>query len=168
MDKIFIFGIIILVAVILGGIALNERSKPQNLQPIGDKFELQPANHIPPQGEHPAYNSNPPSSGWHWPQPADWGIYDKELPDEQLVHNLEHGGVNVFYKPDAPQELVNKLKERVRPYPRKTVLAPRSKNETLIALASWGYVLKLDTFDESKIREFLKNNRNRGPEQFPD
>jgi hypothetical protein len=48
------------------------------------------------------------------------------------------------------------------------VLAPRKKNDQPIALSSWGRILTLEQFDELKIKDFLKNNRNHGPEFVPD
>ncbi|MBI4029854.1 DUF3105 domain-containing protein [Candidatus Berkelbacteria bacterium] len=168
MNQVIILITTALILIVLGGVYLGEKNQPQNLSPLGKSFDIQGAEHIAPQAPHAPYNSNPPSSGWHWEKPADWGIYDYELADEQLVHNLEHGGVNLFYKPEAAKEVVEKLKELARLYPAKTVLAPRAKNDTLIALSSWGYVLNLDSLDEEKIKEFLKNNRNRGPEKLPD
>lgn len=168
MNNIIIFGILLFVFIILGGVFLSEKNTSANLSPAGESFSIQPASHIQVGEEHPPYNSNPPSSGWHWSKEADWGVYEQKLPDEQVVHNLEHGGVNIFYQPEAHREIIEKLKELVRPYPNRTILAPRSKNNTLIALVSWGYVLKMSFLDEEKIKEFLKNNRNRGPEKLPD
>src|SRR3989344_5078 len=46
---------------------------------------------------HEAYNSNPPTSGPHYEQPSRWGVSQAELPDEQLIHNLEHGGIWISY-----------------------------------------------------------------------
>src|SRR2546430_8502451 len=65
--------------------------------------------HIFPGQAHPDYNSNPPTSGWHFPQPADWGYYNGELPDELVVHNLEHGGIWISFKSADDTEVINKL-----------------------------------------------------------
>ena len=46
---------------------------------------------------HPPYSSTPATSGWHYYQWARWGIHDKEVPEEILVHNLEHAGVVIYY-----------------------------------------------------------------------
>src|SRR3990167_2110127 len=51
------------------------------------------------------YNSNPPSSGDHWPTPLKNGIYDTQQPDEQIVHNLEHGYIWISYKPQVSDEV---------------------------------------------------------------
>lgn len=131
------------------------------------EYKIEGRHHVA-SGTSVTYNSNPPNSGDHWAAPAKNGIYDKQLPDEQLVHNLEHGHVWISYKPDTSEDVVNKLKEIVKEDDWKLVLEPRDKNESAIALVAWGRVLKLDQLDENKIRDFIKTYRNRGPEKTPD
>ena len=48
------------------------------------------------------YITLPPTSGDHWERWADCGFYDSGLPDELIVHNLEHGNIVVSYSPDTP------------------------------------------------------------------
>lgn len=114
------------------------------------------------------YNSDPPSSGPHWPNPAKNGVYDDPLPDEQVIHSLEHGHVWIAYRPDVGDEVKNKLKEIVNDDDWKVILTPREKNETKIALVAWGRVLKMDEVDYNKIEDFIKTYRNRGPENTPE
>lgn len=113
------------------------------------------------------YNSNPPSSGPHWPSPAKNGIYDKGLGDETALHNLEHGYIWISYRPDVGDEVFNKLKAIVEKDDWKMLLTLREKNDTPIALVAWGRVLKLDDFDEKRIKDFIDTYRNRGPEKTP-
>jgi len=81
-------------------------------QAQGQQFANQGQEHINPGQTHIAYNSNPPTSGPHYPNPANCGIYDQSLPDEELVHNLEHGGIVIEYNcPDACPDLVQQLKD---------------------------------------------------------
>src|SRR5512135_3336631 len=37
-------------------------------------FPEQSREHISDHASHPDYNSNPPTSGWHWANPQNWGI----------------------------------------------------------------------------------------------
>jgi len=113
------------------------------------------------------YNSNPPSSGPHWPNPAAEGVYDSSLRDEQLIHDFEHGYVWVAYKPDIPAADVSKLRDVIKADGWKIVMAPRDKNDSMIALVSWGRVLKMDSLDEQKVKGFIRTYRNRGPENTP-
>lgn len=43
------------------------------------------------------YNSNPPTSGTHFPVWAKNGVYDRVLSDGYLIHSLEHGYVVISY-----------------------------------------------------------------------
>ena len=48
----------------------------------------------------PVYNSNPPTSGPHSATPMPFKVLDNPAPKENLVHNMEHGGVVVWYNTD--------------------------------------------------------------------
>lgn len=90
---------------------------------------------------------------------------DKELPDEQVVHNLEHGHVWISYKPDLSSEAVKVLRGFAG---GTTIVTPRSANDFDVALAAWG---RLDKFnlengqiDEQRIKDFISRYQNKGPE----
>ena len=156
-----IIGIAVIVAVGYGLIVLVR----QNQQPWpGETFAVQGQEHIAVGASHPEYNSNPPTSGWHYTQPANWGVYQTELPDEQVIHNLEHGGVWISYKDidDATKAALENIAAS-RP---KIILEPRSKNDAPIVLASWGRLQKFQTFNEQAILAFIDANSNKSPEPF--
>ena len=160
----------ILVALILAGVigTLIWWAKKAESNLPGEAVPIQPAEHINPSDPLPGlYLTNPPVSGWHYSQPAEWGIYDKEMPDQTLIHNLEHGGIWISYKPDAPQELIDNLKKLAGEYKRKVILTPRAANDSLIALAAWGRLDKFDYWDEARIKKFIKAFKNKGPEFVP-
>lgn len=164
-------GIGVFSLLLFGGIVLYDQQKNATGQEqLGTRVDLlADRSHIAVGAPHEPYNSNPPTSGPHYAAPAGWGSYDTPLPDEQLVHNLEHGGINLFYKPGSvDQATIDALKAIQRDFPRKTVVAPRPHNEKPIAIASWGYYMNLDSFDEGTIREFVRRNKNKAPEFFPD
>lgn len=107
--------------------------------------------HVPP-GTTVDYATVPPSSGQHWDAPLPPGrkFYgpEDEAPVEQLVHNLEHGYVVVWYRKDiAPKQLeaLQNLSERMPKERPKFVVAqwddkygefPRRKN---VAISVWGH-----------------------------
>lgn len=123
--------------------------------------------HIADGTTYPSYNSNPPTSGPHYAVPATPRFYDKELPDEQLVHNLEHGHVWISYKPTVPPEIIKKLSGFAG---GNVIVTARSKNDSDIALAAWG---RLDKFNiengelpSQRISDFISRYRNKGPENL--
>jgi len=94
--------------LLFGGIILVDRGKNATGEPLmGTFFESQGQAHIAVGAAHDPYNSNPPTSGPHYAEPADWGVYDRELPDEQLIHNLEHGHVWLSYRDPNDQEAID-------------------------------------------------------------
>ncbi|MBI2007311.1 MAG: DUF3105 domain-containing protein [Candidatus Blackburnbacteria bacterium] len=50
------------------------------------------------------YNSNPPTSGPHFPIWAKKGVYDRAISDGHLLHSLEHGYVVVSYNCDESKK----------------------------------------------------------------
>lgn len=147
------------------------------------EYKIQSRRHVASGTLVTNYNSNPPSSGDHWASPAKNGIYDKQLPDEQLIHDLEHGYVWISYRPKskssestseatnvsgASDEVIKELKKIAEADNWKVILEPREKNDSMIALVSWGRVLKLDKPDYDKIKNFIRTYRNRGPEKTPE
>lgn len=139
-------------------------SQPEKPRP-GETFPILGQEHIAVGATHPAYNSNPPTSGWHYAQPADWGVYQKELPDEQAIHNLEHGGIWISYK-DVDDKTKSDLETIGKRYPGSVLVTPRAANDAKIVLVSWGRLEKLESFDETKIIDFIRANKNKSPEQF--
>lgn len=144
-------------------------------------FKIVGRTHIASGTAGTGYISNPPTSGNHWSAPAKNGIYDKQLPDEQIIHDLEHGYVWISYVPETKGEatsgakvkgvsadVVKKLKEIVKGDDWKIVLEPRDKNDAPIALVAWGRLLNLEKPDYGKIKDFISTYRNRGPEKTPE
>lgn len=162
--KIFVAAVI--VAAFGYGLFWYASQRGKNLS--GALYPDQGREHIA-QGHEHSYNSNPPTSGWHYPQAAEWGAYREELPDETIIHNLEHGGIWISYKPDISEEIRAKLEGFFEKWGRKIIVAPRAKNDADIALAAW---TRLDTFavseySEERVEQFIRAYRNKGPEFVP-
>ncbi len=126
------------------------------------KVEYQGVDHVIPGEEHDRYNSAPATSGWHFGAPvapARWGIHTIPLPDEVLVHNLEHGYVNVHYNcPDGCDALVTQLSEVVdiaTDVGAKVLMSPYPDMATRIALTAWTVIDKFDDFDDVRIIAFI-------------
>lgn len=159
---------VVILAAIAGGVyGLVFLQKKSDQNKPGVEYPNQGQAHIPPGQPHEPYNSNPPTSGSHYAEAAAWGIYDKELSDEQLIHNLEHGGVWISYRDAADGGLVEKLKSIADDYSIKVIMTPRPQNDSAITVAAWQRLLKLDAFDEKQIKSFIKAFINKGPEQVP-
>ena len=130
----------------------------------GESIAIQGRDHISVGSSHPEYNSNPPTSGPHYAQPTPWGVYQDELKDENVIHSMEHGGIWISYQPDIDEETKVKLEAIGKKHSGSVVVSPRSANDSLIAVASWGRLEKLSSFNEARIIEFIKRNKNKSPE----
>jgi hypothetical protein len=158
---------IVAAAALVWGIARWVKSQAPVAPDRSVEYPNQGQVHIEEGSPRPDYNSNPPTSGPHYAQPAKAQYYDHEVPDERLVHNLEHGEIWISYKPSLPQSAVDELKKLADGV--FVVIAPRAANETDIALAAW---TRLDKFnlengalDLVRIRDFILRYRDRGPEK---
>jgi len=129
--------------------------------------------HIPTGQSARSYSSNPPTSGSHWSAagvaPTAWGIKSGEVPDEALVHNLEHGGIIIHYRPTTPQSIIDQLTSFVQQqpnYPEGYILAPRSNLPSTITLSTWEYYLPLFQINEKQIIAFIRTHYDQAPESL--
>ena len=121
---------------------------------------------------HGPYNSNPPTSGWHYGGgTAPWGVQTQPVADELSVHNLEHGGIVIHYRQGLDQATVDQLTTLARELQQQSpciVLVPRPADkmtESPIAVTAWTWLLRLDSFDAGTIRAFFRAHVDQGPEK---
>jgi hypothetical protein len=123
--------------------------------------------HVVRGQDHTPYTSVPATSGPHFGAPlapARWGIHDTPLADEVLLHNLEHGYVNVHYNcPEGCTELVQQLTDLVNQATGrggKMLMSPYPDMDTKIALTAWTFIDKFELFDEERITEFVNSHES--------
>src|SRR5579884_3420023 len=171
-QKYLIYGAIALLVVVGALLALPAiMGSTSAAQAQGTQYPEQGRDHINPGTAHAPYSTNPPTSGPHWPDPANWGIYDSPVPDEALVHSMEHGGVIIEYNcPDGCPDLVAQLKSVAQEYKSKVILAPRPNKDVpyRITLTAWRWLDEFNDFDGARIRAFIAAHKDKGPEYFPD
>ncbi|MCL5797378.1 MAG: DUF3105 domain-containing protein [Patescibacteria group bacterium] len=159
------------VLVLVGGVwligASDKKQQEKLSKPLmGEEIVSQGEPHVKRGETHPAYNSNPPTSGWHWGDgTAGPGIKDQPVPDELVLHSMEHGAAVVWYKSDLPKEDIEKITMAFNDVSGKKIMLPRQNLDAPVALTSWGRLLKLKSIDEGKIKEFITTNEDRGPEK---
>ena len=113
----------------------------------------------------------PPTSGHHWPRWAKCGFYETELPDELVVHNMEHGNIVISYNL-INQKDIDSLKKSfsdislsefwgvARFYSR----IPKGQ----ISLSTWGVTDSFTDIDTPRIRRFFEAYHGiLGPEKIP-
>ena len=124
------------------------------------------------------YKSNPPTSGNHNPDPALDGIYDpgNTPAPEHYVHALEHGRIEIQYKPGTSAHRIAQLEtlasEPINGKPAYKVLLFQNNTNMPYALAAtaWGHIVGCKTFsdkDFDAIRDFRLKWVDQGPEIIP-
>ncbi|MFA7192301.1 MAG: DUF3105 domain-containing protein [Candidatus Paceibacterota bacterium] len=168
--KITIIIILATLIVLIGGIWLLDKSDKKNRQKLsismmGEKMTDEGSKHVSPGEEHPPYKTNPPTSGYHWAGVAGPGIKTKPVADELVLHSMEHGAVVVWYKEGLDESEIDKIKDAFQSASGKKIMLSRKDLDVPVALTSWGYLLKLETIDQEKIKEFIEINNDRAPEK---
>ena len=106
------------------------------------------------------YVTSPPVGGNHNPtwQNCMGDVYSEPIANEHAVHSLEHGAVWVTYKQGLPADQVAVLAKKVqgKDYMLMSPYAGLDKN---VSVQVWGYQLKTDDVNDSRIDEFIKDAR---------
>jgi len=115
------------------------------------------------------YSVVPPVGGNHNATWMNCGIYDKPVPSEYAVHNLEHGAVWITYQPSLPKSEVAGLRAFAR---RQSSLSPGGQRGSRyidltpypglpapVVASSWGFQLRLTSPTDPRLQEFVNKFR---------
>jgi hypothetical protein len=139
----------------------------------GEEIPIMSSSHITVDSDPGKYNSDPPTSGPHYPNEAQAGFYDTNIyqyPAGYLVHNLEHGYIIFWYNcaglsESACSELKSQIKAVMDEVNNVKLIAyPWDSVDVPVVMTSWGRLQKVETFDAAQARAFYKTNLNRSPE----
>lgn len=188
-------GLVVVVALGLTGFALrgpaqrflNIREARANAEALQAEHGCTPIEEIPGEGgqhfapqqlaENPpeeAYEARPAVSGIHMGQVATTGIYTEVVDERLIIHNLEHGYINVLYTEDAPTEQIEAVESWANGTigaNQKLIVTPfmgEMDNDATIALTAWDFRQLCDTFSESLADLFVNEHHyfaGRAPER---
>ena len=121
------------------------------------------------------YKQNPPTSGNHFPQWAQDGIYDpgKEPQLGMLVHTLEHGRIDIQYKPGTPRHTIAQLETLYKSMDgghHLLLFQNPTKMPYAIAATAWDNQLGCPAMNDKvfdAIRTFRDKHIDNGPEIVP-
>ncbi len=163
------------------------------VQAAGCAFRSAPAagrGHMTEPDQNVRYTTFPPTSGTHHPTPAVWDNYRHPVDPRQAVHNLEHGGIVVWYGPRISPADRARLDPLYNESPNGVIISPLQdpfpgvsypKHERLgggVALTVWTapkdapdagttYVAVCPKVDAGAFRAFRDGFRGKGPERIP-
>jgi hypothetical protein len=83
------------------------------------------------------WNTFPPSNGQHYPEWAVWGFYEKAVNPRMVVHNLEHGGVVLWWGPQTPPATVAKLNDLYSEDPSGMFGTPLAGFGSKVGISAW-------------------------------
>ena len=120
------------------------------------------------------YKTNPPTSGTHYPVAAQDGIYasDNSPALGESTHSLEHGRIDVQYKPGTSAQMVKQLESFVGENGGYHMLLFQNTTgmQPAIAATAWDQSLKCPS-PSPKMWDALRTFRDRyldkGPESVP-
>ena len=167
----FIWGGIGVVVLAIIGFIIWQGVRPA----AGESIQIMAggSQHIPLDSDPGEYNSDPPTSGPHYPEEARAGFYDRNnytFPAGYLVHNLEHGYVILWYNCDLLDETgCTDLKEQIQSVMddlggTKLIAYPWPSLDVPLVMSSWGRLQRFETFDSEQAKAFYRANLNRAPE----
>ena len=118
------------------------------------------------------YTSNPPTSGNHGQAPAPFAILRQPATKEALVHNMEHGGVVVWYNSgdqNAIKQLEDVVSRELRNQRLVVISSYAGMEPDTIALTSWTRLDKFSVrdFTVQRVEKFIeRHNKRFNPEGF--
>jgi len=118
-------------------------------------------------GQEKRYVEPFPTSGDHAASGVKAGFYTRELPKANLVHNLEHGNIVIYYETPG-DEVIEALKEWTSLYRGawNGVVATASPGlGEVVVMTAWSKLLRLEQFELSAAAAFMDAYRGRGPER---
>jgi hypothetical protein len=127
------------------------------------------------------YPTNPPAGGDHWPAWASFATYEEPVPEEMLVHDLEHGAIAMLHDCDGCADQVlaafddAKIAHGADPKclssgtVARFIVAPRPELDHPVALAAWGATYTATCIDPPSLEAFVEAHYAGGPEDtcFP-
>lgn len=161
---------IVLIAAFVLAMPKSKHDKPTTRLGTAQAEEKNASNHIM-DSQQVSYSQPIPTSGPHG-QEAPWGYSPTQLPNQAIIHNMEHGGVVVSYRPDLDEATVNRLKALfTKPWsgdshftPSKAIVMPRQGQKDAIVLASWNRLLKLSAYNKQVLENYYYTNEGKSPE----
>lgn len=172
-------GIVIAVIALRSGGKSGDTGVAAAMRAAGCTLKTAPAKsrkHVSSPTANVKHNTDPPSNGTHYFQPAIWDFYTSPANPLQVLHNEEHGGVIIWWGNKVPAATVDKLRAFYTSSPNGMVGTPYPSLGSKVALTAWtapsgglgeGHLAVCPTFDEKAFAAFRDAYRGKGPERYP-
>jgi len=129
------------------------------------------SNHLAGNEDPPKYETSPPTSGDHDPNPQADGAYVDTPELRNVVHSIEHGRVEIQYSPDLPERDQLALKGVFDEDFEGMLMFPNPEMPYEVAATAWTNMIGCKKYDGAAtldaIRAFRDTFRGQGPEPIP-
>jgi hypothetical protein len=98
------------------------------------------------------FPQSPTVGGLHNDIWLDCGVYEEQLPEEYISHDLEHGTVWITYEPGLDVDDVAALAEAL---PQNGILSPYDDLRAAVVVTVWGRQLDLTGADDPRLALFI-------------
>lgn len=153
--RIWIWSLSALAVVAIGGIVAVTVFGNQQLVEARQIDGLQTfendATHVAGAVDYP---QTPPAGGPHNAVWMNCGVYSEPVPNENAVHDLEHGAVWATYDPSLPQSEVDALIEAMPD--TYAVVSPYEGLDSPIVLSAWDAQVAIDSPEDPRIDAFIE------------
>ena len=180
-NKFYLLASVVIAVLVIAGFAVGSvnfnqgsaqtGSSEEYVEGVGLRQELMPTARHVGETRTVEHSTAPPTSGDHWATAARCGFYEDGLPNERIVHNLEHGNIVVSYNL-ATEEEVDRLKEAMDGIGSSVVWGGTRVYDDIpvgtVAAAAWGVLDTMEGVDRDRIKAFFDTYAgNLGPEKIP-
>lgn len=104
----------------------------------------------------PDYPQSPPVGGTHSPAWLKCQVYTADLPEENAVHSLEHGGVWITYRTDLAPAAIASLEQKVILNKEFVMVSPYVGQTAPVVVTTWGLQLTATGADDPHIDDFIR------------
>lgn len=137
---------------------------------VGARQSILPTRNHMPEGQSISYGTVFPTSGDHWDTPEACGFYEDELPNERIVHNLEHGNIVVSYNL-ATEDEVDQLRSAISSIGLSNIWGVTRFQSELplgqVTASAWGVLDEMTGIDRDRLSTFFTTYAGTlGPERL--
>ena len=148
--------VVVVVAVIASVVLASSGGGPSPL-PQGTLVVAEPNHQHVTGAVH--YNRTPPVGGPHNAVWLNCGVYTQPVPNENAVHDLEHGAVWITYRPDLAPTAVQQLTQFVENHydgaQRYLTLSPYPGLPAPVVASAWGAQIRLTGPGDPRLAAFV-------------
>ena len=112
------------------------------------------------------YADVPPAGGPHDPCWATWGVHTEPVPDDNWVHNVEHGGVVFLYRDTVPSAVAD-LGTLAAEEGIWVLVTPYPEMSSPFAAVAYGFRMTTGCVDSTAFGAFYDAHVDRAPESIP-